>query len=130
MQDAVVVLTVDANGSGAARPELGEDSALRGDCEAGGGVVESGEGRRERGRRGGGLAEALDGQRALPGGRDHVREFLGGGVEESEAGQPGAREDDGVQVLGSAAQPGWDVAADVDDVEVRAGPQQLSGAAG
>ena len=80
----------------------------------------------------------LDGERALAGcGRHDVgAERLGDRVEPPEPGQSRAGEHDGVEVAGSgggagdAAEAGVDVAADVDDVEVGAGGEELGRAAG
>ena len=77
----------------------------------------------------------LDGERALAG-RGHIvvgAERLGDGVEPARAG-PGprgrARRRRGRRGATGAREPGVDVAADVDDVEVGPGGAELGGAAG
>ena len=72
----------------------------------------------------------LDGQRALPRGRQHLQrvENLGGLVEATEAGQPGAGEDDRVvHTLTDLADPGVHIAADVGDLQTEAEGVQLGG---
>ena len=74
----------------------------------------------------------LDGQRALAGGRRHDvgAERLGDRVQTTEPGEAGARQDHRVEVVRDALEAGVDVAADVDDVQVRACGEQLGAAAG
>ncbi len=66
---------------------------------------------------------ALDRQRTLPGGGEHLQrvEHLGDLVEPSEPGQPGPGQYDGVVLTGpDLADPGVHVAPDVDDIQTEA----------
>ncbi len=75
-------------------------------------------------------AAALDRQRALAGGGQHLDgvDRLGDRVEAAEPGQPGARQDDGVELaVRDQPEPGVDVAADGDDLEAEAERAQLGG---
>ena len=78
------------------------------------------------------VAAALDRERALPGGGEHLErvEHLGGLVDAAEPGQPGAGEHDGVVLAArDLADAGVDVAADADDLDAEAERLELGGAA-
>ena len=105
------------DGRGAAALEGGQDGPLGG-RGAGRGVVE----RRERGDEVVAGA-ALDGEGALPGGPEASGEDRAprSPRRATEAGQAGAGQHDGVVLTGcDLADPGVDVAADVDDLEAKA----------
>ena len=74
------------------------------------------------------VRRAFDGERALPGGRQHDvgREQLCDRAAEIEPAQTGGGEQDRVEVaLLHGAQPGLDIAAQRDDVQIRAADPQL-----
>ena len=113
-------------GRAAARLERREHGALGLDGGAGGRVVERGERRHQVGV---GRA-ALDGQGALAGRGKHLErvEHLGDGVEPAEPREAGPGEQDRVEPVAHLAQPGVDVAADLDDLEPETERVQLRGA--
>ena len=97
-------LAVGPDRGRAAGLQSGEQGALGGHGEPGGGVVERAE---QVGRSvSGSSSSALDRQRALAGGGQHLDRVddLGDGVEPAEPGQPGAGEHDGVEL--AVARPG------------------------
>jgi hypothetical protein len=128
----------DADGGLAAGGEEFEEMAFGADLEEGFVVVDGGEGAFEIRV----VAEDFDADGSLTGGWEHevgwddgvvelggvVREW---GVEETEADEAGAGEDEGVDgwVVGDLADACGDVAADVGDGEVRAEETELAGSA-
>ena len=82
---------------------------------------EQGEGRRI-------VGAALDADRALPDRRQHLlgRQHHDAGILDAQAAQAGQRQQRGVDLAGrELAQPGVDVAAEVDHAQVGAPRQQL-----
>ena len=78
-------------------------------------------------------AAALDRQRPLAGGGKHLDgvDHLGDRVEAAEPGEPGAGQDDGVELaVLDQPEPGVDVAAHGHDLEAEAEGAQLGGPSG
>ena len=116
------------DGGGAPSFEATQQGTFRGGTDGGiwvGKKINGGDGT-------GVVTAAFHGERTLGGGRhDDVRvETLGGTVQHADAFQPGAGQDDGVEILPNAAHPGVNVAAQGLNVQVGTKRQELGDAPG
>ena len=117
-----------ADGDLAATFEAGVHGAFGAHPGGGLGVIE----RRQQGQQLGIVGTAFDAQRALAAGRqaDFGRQFVGDARIQPQPAQPGSGEDDRVEVAGiELAQPGLDVAAQAEHLEIGARFADLQAAA-